>query len=341
MKNLVYAVDLNGQKSETTSSNGFIIDKTSPELASMEHLDQNLAHNPSFEDVYGEAIDWKNITNTNFCDGTESLKPKFWNITIDSCIGVLKSDRNIAYDGRSFIYVKGEISQILNLETNHLYRVTLVSAHPPVLGAVLANKEGYIQLNHQTHVFIVYTKRDKDSTVSTDIIWHRHTFYFRSVTNKAILRLGSMTGNTGILIDNVEVRQVILHTDDYAESSGKQVHAHFIALHRWSSIHASWGFVDAESPIIDYMWAIGYSEGSTEIQAYTSVGVNNFAYNYNVTLAHTSLIHITVIATNAAGLTRKAHAEDFIVDLTPPIIMFVNDGLDIVLNDDFNSTCFS
>lgn len=78
---------------------------------------------------------------------------------------------------------------------------------------------------------------------------------------------------------------------------------------------------------IRFIFVIGYSEGSTEIQAYTSVGLNNFAYNYNVTLAHTSLIHITVIATNAAGLTRKAHAEDFLVDLTPPIIMFVNDGI--------------
>jgi hypothetical protein len=40
----------------------------------------------------------------------------------------------------------------------------------------------------------------------------------------------------------------------------------------------------------------GYTEGSTEIQGFTSVGLSNFAYNYNVSLAHTSIIHITVIA---------------------------------------------
>jgi hypothetical protein len=39
----------------------------------------------------------------------------------------------------------------------------------------------------------------------------------------------------------------------------------------------------------------GYTEGSTEVQRFTSIGVNNFAYNYNVTLAHTSVIYVTII----------------------------------------------
>lgn len=71
----------------------------------------------------------------------------------------------------------------------------------------------------------------------------------------------------------------------------------------------------------------GYTEGSTEVQGFTSVGLNNFAYNYNVSLAHTSVIHITVIATNAAGLRHEVHAEDLLVDLTPPYIDFINDGI--------------
>ena len=71
----------------------------------------------------------------------------------------------------------------------------------------------------------------------------------------------------------------------------------------------------------------GYTEGSTEVQRFTSVGVNNFAYNYNVTLAHTSVIYVTIIATNAAGLMTKVHARSLLVDLTPPNIIFVNDGI--------------
>ena len=71
----------------------------------------------------------------------------------------------------------------------------------------------------------------------------------------------------------------------------------------------------------------GYTEGSTEVQRFTSIGVNNFAYNYNVTLAHTSVIYVTIIATNAAGLMTKVHARSLLVDLTPPNIIFVNDGI--------------
>ncbi|CAC5407072.1 unnamed protein product [Mytilus coruscus] len=136
-----------------------------------------------------------------------------------------------------------------------------------------------------------------------------------------------MTGNTGILFDDLKVQRTIFHHHSDVNENGKHIHAHVVALHQWSSIHASWSFVDPESPIIDYMWAIGYTEGSREIQGFTSVGLNNFAYNYNVSLAHTSVIHITVIATNAAGLRHEVHAGDLLVDLTPPIIDFINDGI--------------
>jgi hypothetical protein len=30
-----------------------------------------------------------------------------------------------------------------------------------------------------------------------------------------------------------------------------------VTIHDWSSVHASWNFIDPESPIIDYTWAIG------------------------------------------------------------------------------------
>jgi hypothetical protein len=30
-----------------------------------------------------------------------------------------------------------------------------------------------------------------------------------------------------------------------------------VTIHDWSSVHASWNFIDPENPIIDYTWAIG------------------------------------------------------------------------------------
>jgi hypothetical protein len=58
-------------------------------------------------------------------------------------------------DGRYFVFVKGQISQPLeNLKIGQLYRITFVTAHPPVLGAVLANKEGYVQIGDKRHVLM-------------------------------------------------------------------------------------------------------------------------------------------------------------------------------------------
>jgi hypothetical protein len=170
----------------------------------------------------------------------------------------LKSDKNVAMDGRYFVFVKGQISQPLeNLSIGQLYRVTFVTAHPPILGTGFANKAGYVQIGDKRHVFMVYTRHDKHGSNSQEVDWHHHTFYFRTNTTKATISFGSMTGNTGILFDDIKVQQAILHDHDDSEAHGKHVHAHVVALHQWSSIHAPWGFVDPESPIIDYMWAIG------------------------------------------------------------------------------------
>ena len=66
-----------------------------------------------------------------------------------------------------------------------------------------------------------------------------------------------MIGKTGILFDDLQVQQTVLHEHAIHEENTKHIHAHVITLHQWSSIHASWSFVDPESPIVDYMWAIG------------------------------------------------------------------------------------
>jgi hypothetical protein len=68
----------------------------------------------------------------------------------------------------------------------------------------LDNKEGYVQIGDKRHVFMVYTKRDKHGSSSQEVDWHHHTFYFRSNINKEFITFGSMTGNTGILFDDIK-----------------------------------------------------------------------------------------------------------------------------------------
>lgn len=77
----------------------------------------------------------------------------------------------------------------------------------------------------------------------------------------------------------------------------------------------------------------GYTKGGTQIQGFQSAGLNNFAYNANVTLIHNTLVHVTAVASNVAGLQGISYSEPIMVDLTPPDILYVFDG-------DFSSEYF-
>ena len=67
----------------------------------------------------------------------------------------------------------------------------------------------------------------------------------------------------------------------------------------------------------------------------------NFGFNNNVTLAHNSLIYITAIATNAAGLSAVAYSDPVLVDLTPPNIKYVYDGRGMYNFFHFDLTSFN
>ncbi|VDI80173.1 Hypothetical predicted protein [Mytilus galloprovincialis] len=329
IQSLVYAVDIVGHESEIVKSNGVIVDVTQPIPVEMIHLDINLASNPSFELFEGNYVLLENETDySSFCFMTEYVQLLNWTKKSDSCVIVLKSNRNNAFDGRSFVFLNGEISQnVSSLEESQLYRITFVTAHPIWEGNDGANNEGFVQIGNERHVFLVYTKQDRHTAQTYDIPWHHHTFYFRPVLQNMTISLGSLFGNTGLYFDDARIQKVNMLKTDSNQTSGKHVFNHIVTIHQWSSVHASWHFVDPESPIFDYTWAIGYTEGSTEVQGFQSVGLSNFAYNYNVSLPHTSTIHVTVIATNAAGLMTKIHAESLLVDKTPPEITCVNDGI--------------
>jgi hypothetical protein len=100
IESLVYAVDLIGHKSKSTKSNGIIIDTTHPEPTIMEHLEENIAINPSFEETNGDTINWNNATDVNFCTSTDAVQPIHWNRTTDSCVAVWVGSSCSTWDTR-------------------------------------------------------------------------------------------------------------------------------------------------------------------------------------------------------------------------------------------------
>ncbi|XP_021356985.1 uncharacterized protein LOC110452658 [Mizuhopecten yessoensis] len=325
--NKVYAVDGLGQKSDTAVSDGVTVDTTPPYPEQLVHLDNiNVAANPSFENSGGHSIPWDKVNSTDICNVNSTLLPDIWTSAWDTCVAVVSSDTNLAKDGRSMVIVRGMLSQdISGLEMKGLYRITFVTSHLPSVDSVIANKEGFVEFGNR-HVFLLYTKAyrldDHGSDTRETISWHLHTFYFEVTSTTMTLSLGSLDRGTGILIDDVQVHHVTRNTGATSDT----VNAHVVFLHEWGSIHGSWSFLEAESHITEYLWAIGYKKGGTQVQDFRSVGQQRFAYNNTVTLVHTSEIYITVVATSTSGLQSIAYSPPILVDLTPPIFTAVSDG---------------
>lgn len=242
------AVDGVGHTTDMISSNGVTIDTTPPVPISFIHADANLVVNPSFEESKGCFMEIMDISDYHICDVDNCYNPSLWNG--DGCVATIKSDVDTAYDGRSFIFLKGVLQQnIQQLSPGNLYRVTFVTSHLPISGAVVSNIEGSVMFNDKEHVFHIFPKENK-----SDISWHLHTFYFKPKTDDGDIKITNRDKNLGFLIDCIKIQKADIQPSSEIEST---VHVHTVGLHRWSSIHASWNFEDSESPISEYIWAIG------------------------------------------------------------------------------------
>lgn len=257
----VYVIDAVGLVSDTVVSDGVIVDKTGPVSELLIHLTTNIVSNPSFEITQGSIISWETLSTTTYiCTYSQTFHhPANWTAGSGTCLTAVASTSNLAFDGNFFVYLRGELQQtITGMTKGKLYRVRFYTSHLPIWEAYVANKEGFVKLGDEYHVFLIYTKsyRKDDHGVDTreKTSWHRHTFYFTATTNAAVLTIGSMDLKTGLFFDNVQVLEVQL--DSNSTSSGHVI-GHIEYIHQWSSIHGSWSFIDAESPIVEYLWAIG------------------------------------------------------------------------------------
>ncbi|XP_052707847.1 uncharacterized protein LOC128183063 isoform X2 [Crassostrea angulata] len=326
--NKVYAVDNVGYKSDIVLSDGVKVDVTPPEPEYLFHIDNNLLKNPSFE-LHQSSLPINDTSLYDICSLTPDFFPDHWSLTSGSCVTAVSSMMNLARDGRSFLFIRGSVKQeIKGIKLGGLYRVYFYSSHPPVMAAFVSNKEGFISVSESKHVFLLYSKayrhdEHKLSYTREIVSWQKHTFYFKATQENMILEIGSADSKTGLFLDYLSLQNVERIRNNSAES---QVSAHVVYIHQWGSIHGAWSFFEDNSPITEYNWAIGYTEGGTQIQQFTSTGVQNFGYNYNVTLIHNTLVHVTVIASNAAELVGISYSKPVLVDLTPPEIVYVYDG---------------
>ena len=237
----VFATDAAGLTSLPAVSDGIMLDLTPPQPESSFSYSHNIIQNPSFEQH----------------DNQAGLTIEHWDtegkVEIDS--------KGTAKDGVYYVrLVDGEITQDVVTTPGIMYRLQLYAAQ----GEDSTDTEYKITpcsvsiANLQT-AFAIYTQ--PASTGNNDFLaeWSHSTFYFQASRTTETLIFSSMSKKGSVLLDAISVQAVIINEDNGAGQSA--VDMKVTTTGQYSTVTASWHLTDPESPIIQYMWAIGTVRG--------------------------------------------------------------------------------
>lgn len=236
-----------------------MLDHSPPVPGKLIHGGENILKNPSFESTLGDIyIDFKHFNKTDLCSNYVGNTPTHWRISENSCVVVVASELALAKHGRKFAYIRGNMTQELRDVQPGLYRLTFATSHLHFDTSVNSNKEVFLQFDKEEHMILIHSKGYRHDNYGglnerEMISWHNHTLYFQSSRENFNVTFGNRNSKTGIFIDGLRIEKVEIDTN---HKTG-HVNAHTVFTHNWASIHGSWMFIDPESPIIDYSWAIG------------------------------------------------------------------------------------
>ncbi|GFO45401.1 hypothetical protein PoB_007190600 [Plakobranchus ocellatus] len=321
--NKIKAEDWAGNVSPVSLSDGIVVDTSGPQLVNQLYLSNSeLIQNPSFE------ADQYVFDNTTVCDNSD---PSSWSLSADGCVKLQMSNAPIAALDSHYILMSGDLSQTVSVTSGALYRLEITVGYPQVLEDHHKALDGYISLGLDSHAFHLDPNRCEgrcEIETENSILWNTLTFYHTTVSNSLIVVIGTRfsTSDMRMALDDVSVRRVYYSQQFVGQPIASSTETRAMFLPHWSSINAVWHFEDSESTIVDYMWAVGTVPGGTQLQNFVSVGKLNHGVAANLALTHNATVHVTVVATNQAGLTTKVELNQVIVDMTGPEIIDLHDG---------------
>ncbi|XP_078696304.1 uncharacterized protein LOC144924691 isoform X1 [Branchiostoma floridae x Branchiostoma belcheri] len=276
--------------------------------------------------------DDSSVSNTS--STADSGKPAHWNIS--GVAAVTSPSTAVSHDGVSYLLLHGSISQLIPTRPGERYRLTLHASPIFPSNTPVVAQEGYVIGPGMHRVFKLYQRpshmEGAELHVDRNVTWHKHVFYFTAVEGVSNVVIGSVGHWSGIALDDVKVQEMRPGSrlppanPNPTNQLTSPVHLETSFAHDWTSVHAAWDFVDPESPIVGYSWAIGTVRGGTQLQDFKTVGRNTHAHNEDVRLNHGSFVHVTVVAENEAALRSVVQSDPILVDLTAPVISVMKDG---------------
>lgn len=92
------------------------------------------------------------------------------------------------------------------------------------------------------------------------------------------------------------------------------------------TLAAAWHASDAGAGIATFEWAVGATEGATDVLSFTSIGTVTEASAAGLSLINGTTYYVTVRATDGVGWRTVATSDGVMVDATPPAVGEVTDG---------------
>ena len=240
LRGVVRARDVMGHTSNLVSSNGFIIDSTPPLRYKSIAYQSNILLDSSFENIFDIA------RNGTVC---ENISESSWSILSETCVSFVKTATS--NQGGMVLHIRGSLSQNIKSEMHGKYRLIYQTSIIPTSDLYRSTLEGYVQVNGLKYIFLMYNKPNTDTYT-----WQKHVFFFNIQTNTTIVEIGTVSSNLAFAIDDIKLQFCEIETEDTGKAEG-HVNIHTVFVHDWSSIHADWSFVDPETDILEYIWAIG------------------------------------------------------------------------------------
>ena len=215
-------MDAAGLWSHPAWSNGFIIDVTPPEAISNYVTGANLIKDGSFEEMNN---DWF-LYNKSYITSEGSKSGKYSVFVLS----VLEQTINQATSGIAKLQFWTKSCQGENHESVHGF--------------------GIVTLDEMMHSF----QQDKDN-----VMWQRHVFFTHLTETNHTLTFKQGSDEACFLLDDVTIESVLQnHTAAYPD-----IVLDIIPTSHYEEgfVTASWHFMDAESDIAEYVWALGTVKG--------------------------------------------------------------------------------
>ncbi|XP_070573612.1 uncharacterized protein [Ptychodera flava] len=323
----VSAMDAVGLESQAAVSNGVLVDTTPPQNILKFVAEGNLLRNPSFEEALGQDENTVKRNCTINASSTLCL-PKDWQVNGTGYVVISAGSEAQLED--SYLIVHGTVSQTIETTAGDKYKFSIYINHLRQFTVPLLSQEGFIQIPGIHRVFKLYQRNGNHG--NNGLEWYEHIYYFTAESDSTTVTIGSLGRRNGIAVDNARIQHLAVHVDGEVYDGNEQPSC--ISLHsrtngRTHSVSASWNILDTESPIVEYLWAIGTVKGGTQVQSFKSVGRSSHAFADDLLLSHGIPIHVTVTARNAADLRSVFYSQPMIVDVTAPNICCIKDGAHI------------